>query len=151
MVLGWKTVSFPLQQQRDFCFFLNLVLHFGEGVFLLCKPSDAERSISEAQPSELFPSLLKQEQVAAASAILSLSSTLPAHTTVSNISNACRESHVELPVTPQLHTHTHTQHGKGCTPAVLVSHHAFLKGLKNSFLSERTLQRLEDTIHSPTS
>lgn len=138
MVTGWETAGCPLQQQRDFCF--NLVLHLGEGV----------RCIFEAHTSEDFPSLLKEEQVAAASAILSLSFTLPAHTAVSNISNACRESHVELPVTPQLqratHTHTHTQHGKGCTPTVLVSHHAFLKGLKPVFSEKGPLQRLEDTI-----
>lgn len=75
-------------------------------------------------------------------------SRVPAHTAVSNISNACRESHVELPVTPshsEQPTHTHTQHG--CTPSVLVSHRAFLKGLKNTVSSARgPLQRLEDTI-----
>lgn len=60
------------------------------------------RCIFEAHSSEDFPSLLRAEQVAAASAILSPSLTPPARTAVSNISNARRESHVELPVTPQL-------------------------------------------------
>lgn len=109
-----------------------------------------------AHTSKVLPSLLKQEQVAATEALLSLAvppwqqSPSPHHTTVSNISNACRESHVELPVTPRLqratHTHTHTEHANGCTPSVLVSR-AFLKGLKRIVSSAKgPLQRLEDTI-----
>lgn len=80
------------------------------------------------------------------SACLLLSQPTPLSLTLATLAGRAMWSCPSPPSYSEQLTHTHTQHGKGCTPTVLVSHHAFLKGLKPVFSEKGPLQRLEDTI-----
>lgn len=101
--LSWKKKK-PLRWKTACCLtegFLNVGLQLVWGVFLtLQMERNAFLYISPRFPHPGSNRSRWQLLNSPSASFILSGSRVPAHTTASNISNACRESHVELPVTP---------------------------------------------------